>query len=139
MVCSVRHEELLIHSEQDHLDTNYQVQDSVVSAHQVPSVARQSQSQCQTVAEKGALGCSAVHCSVYTPFYKYLFSLTSHQHTNPNINRGMYVPACVPATVWHTMSGQSRVGQNRLRQSRGQSVSCVMSRQSCARFRPRII
>jgi len=22
----------------------------------------------------------------------------------PNINRGTYVPACVPATVWHTMS-----------------------------------
>ena len=30
-----------------------------------------------------------------------------HPH-NPNINRGTYVPACVPATVWHTMSRRSR-------------------------------
>jgi len=46
----------------------------------------------------------------------------------PNINRGTYVLACVPATVWHTMSRQSRG-------PRGKAAArpCVMSRQSRVR------
>jgi len=47
----------------------------------------------------------------------------------PNINRGTYVPACVPVTVWHMMSRQSRCLRG---EDAGHAGPCVMSRQSRA-------
>ena len=40
----------------------------------------------------------------------------------PNINRGTYVPACLPATVWHTMSREAAAYAAK-QQARGEAAA----------------